>query len=196
MNQDTKDKLLGRLDVIYTKFNLFIISILTLIFLFHEKLEDMIQTTLVKDRLDHVESDDIHLMVIIIAIVLICVFFVRKYIRRYIFSHKFIVIYSIVTLIYSYYRIGDVRWNFLKITKEGFFDSIVYLDFIYLFAIGLFISRIVNWMTLSKKNTEVLIPDNALSDPKKHQLFHSRAILVDDLSELLINTGLVHELLK
>jgi len=187
MNQKLKEYYLKRLDFIFVKFNFFIACVSALVILFHKKLEGLIEKHFIVGRLEKIESNLSLVIFLILAVSIVAIYFSRKYIRRYYFSPRFTTIIFLVTVGYTYYRMGGGSWIFLKLAADGLWSYVAYFDFIYLFLIGIIISFIIYQKTATSEKDEELVYDNPLDDPDNQELFPSRANVIEGLSELLIN---------
>jgi hypothetical protein len=127
MTSRTQQAILKHIDFIFKKFSILIIVSFSLLVLFKNSIEDIIDNTIVSTYLNKIKSGSIPLWTIYGVCLLILLYFIRKLILKYEYSYRFIFTASISMFIYIYYRFFEYRWDFITITQEGY---VAYLDLI------------------------------------------------------------------
>lgn len=124
----------NNLEIIFKKFNLFIIISMSLWFLLKDKLDALISFIRSNEYISKIKIKEIPILFPCIAVLLCIAYFYPKYKRKYVYSRKIITIYTCLIIIYYYYRFISNKWIFCKpiFNIESIYDTITILVFVLL----------------------------------------------------------------
>ncbi len=156
--------------------------------LFHAFFENLFTVAVVKPFLSYCTSsvlNDVIFIAILLGIVIFCIYRISK---RYYISDKRIFISIILFFFLGYYRITSHVWAFESFT---FWDSLKYVDVLFMFLIGDFLVKISFYLpgkkTTDNTQNKGFCFDSPLSESDKDLL--NRENLVKEVCERLENTA-------
>ena len=156
--------------------------------LFHAFFENLFRVAVVKPFLSYCTSsvlNDVIFIAILLGIVIFCIYRISK---RYYISDKRIFISIILFFFLGYYRITSHVWAFESFT---FWDSLKYVDVLFMFLIGDFLVKISFYLpgkkTTDNTQNKGFCFDSPLSESDKDLL--NRENLVKEVCERLENTA-------
>lgn len=99
----------NNLDVVFKKFNLFIIISMSLWFVIKDEITKTIFTFINNDYISKSKITNTPFFILIIMLLLCIAYFYPKYKREYVYSNKAITIYSCITVIFLYYKLNNIE---------------------------------------------------------------------------------------
>lgn len=153
LNEKTsfKEKILTVLDFIFKKIPLLIVISTFILYFFDDQIAGFLNEQLVNPYLHLIKKENISDNAIYCFIGILILFWVSKYLRRYIYSNKAISLYTYAFIVYVCYRIFSDKWTFLYFKWE-----IAYLDIIALIYIAVLVGAVYKSISFIKNYKKVI----------------------------------------